>query len=307
MARNFKQGILLLARLFATFVVMLIAFVVSTALMSTGSMQMSPDEASQAGLALLVVSLVNSLVLAYLILRSREHGVRLVLAVFAVHFGIETFMTQIETMFFNSAVAMPMDILAGVIASGLVRALAFAPLAVLVLNWRRPVSADADPPAVLPMFAWVKRLAFLAVVYAVVYFVFGYFVAWQSPDVRLYYSGTTDILPFQTHLLGVVQSDPGLSLFQLFRGILWAALGLLIARTLKGKALEISLFSAVAMAALIASGLAFPNPYMPAPVRAAHFLELSSSMLTFGAIAGWLWTRSSAQQTPALKAKAVGE
>jgi hypothetical protein len=46
-------------------------------------------------------------------------------------------------------------------------------------------------------------------------------------------------------------------------------------------------------AVLLASGVIFPNPFMPPMVRKAHFFELSSSMLTYGAIAGWVWTRRS--------------
>jgi hypothetical protein len=48
---------------------------------------------------------------------------------------------------------------------------------------------------------------------------------------------------------------------------------------------------AISIAILLASGLLFPNPFMPAPVRQVHFLELTSSMLVYGIIAGWVWTR----------------
>jgi fucose permease len=60
---------------------------------------------------------------------------------------------------------------------------------------------------------------------------------------------------------------------------------------LKGKRLEICLAVAVTFAVILASGVIFPNPFMPAMVRQAHFFELSSSMLVFGAIAGWVWKR----------------
>ena len=34
--------------------------------------------------------------------------------------------------------------------------------------------------------------------------------------------------------------------------------------------------------------LLLPNPFMPEAVRLAHFAEISSSMLLFGAVAGWV-------------------
>jgi hypothetical protein len=40
------------------------------------------------------------------------------------------------------------------------------------------------------------------------------------------------------------------------------------------------------------SGVIFPDPFMPPMVRQAYFFELSLSMLTYGAIAGWVWTRT---------------
>jgi len=32
----------------------------------------------------------------------------------------------------------------------------------------------------------------------------------------------------------------------------------------------------------------FPNPYLPPTVAKVHFYEIASSMLLFGAIAGWV-------------------
>ena len=60
---------------------------------------------------------------------------------------------------------------------------------------------------------------------------------------------------------------------------------------MKGKPWQICGAIALSFAILLSSELIFPNPYMPPPVREAHFLELSSSMLVYGIIAGWVWTR----------------
>ena len=128
---------------------------------------------------------------------------------------------------------------------------------------------------------------------------FGYFVAWQWPEVRQYYSGTTAIQPFFTHIMNTFTNDPVVPLFQILRGAMWAALALLIVRMTKGGALEKSLVVAVTLAVILASGVIFPNPFMPPLVRQGHWYELSSSMLTFGVIAGWVLTRQTGETTSA--------
>lgn len=286
-----KHAISLVVRFLLSFIAMLIAFVASSSVIGSGSVQLTPEEAAQSGQALLVVSLVNSVVLSFLILRSRWYGVTLVGAIFLVQFGVETFMSQIETAFFNTSVRMGADVLTTVIASGFLRALIFAPLAVLVWGkLKGEPGADKPGGASLPPAEWAKRFALLAVAYLVVYIVFGYFVAWQSPAVREYYTGTTAIVPFHSHLLNMIVDNMVLPLFQLFPGVLWAALALPIAWMMKGKQWQICLAIAFSFGILLSSGLVFPNPYMPVPVRQAHFLELASSMLVYGIIAGWVWT-----------------
>jgi threonine/homoserine efflux transporter RhtA len=77
--------------------------------------------------------------------------------------------------------------------------------------------------------------------------------------------------------------------FQLVRGALWTSLALMIVRMTRAKRWEASLAVGMIFAVLLAVPLGlFPNPYMPPPVRHAHFLEILSSMLLFGGIAGWV-------------------
>lgn len=273
-----KQGIILALRLCGAVVAMLVAYVVSSLLIHP-NLPPAPAEGLDSGTALLLVALSTALVLAYPILRSRWCGLKLIAAIVLVQFGVESFMTQIETLFFINALKIPMDVLAGIVGAGLLRALIFAPLAVLVLGKLRGETLPQVPPRLqFSLAGWILRFALLAVVYVVVYFAFGYFVAFQWAEVRSYYAGT-----FNT--------DFTLPLFQVVRGALWAALALPIVALMRGKAWETILAVALAFGVLIATGVLFPNPYMPLMVRQAHFFELLSSMLVYGAIAGWLWTR----------------
>ena len=120
-----RQACLLLLRLVLAFVVMLVAYVLGTMVIDQTNTAMTPEEAGQAGQALLLVSLFSALVLSFLIMRSGWHGLKLIGAVIIVHFGVETFMTQIETLTFNRALQMGTAELSGIVAAGAVRALVF--------------------------------------------------------------------------------------------------------------------------------------------------------------------------------------
>jgi len=77
--------------------------------------------------------------------------------------------------------------------------------------------------------------------------------------------------------------------FQLLRGVLWTSLALIIVLMIKAKQWETSLAVALTFAVLLSLPLGlFPNPYMPPLVARSHFFEISSSMLLFGGIAGWV-------------------
>ena len=285
-----KRASILLFRLTLAFIAMLIAYILSTMVIGETNIIMTPEEASQAGRALVFVSLINALVLSFLILRSPWHGLKLIVAITLVHFGVETFMAQIETLYFNSAVQMEIAMLVAIGAAGALRAFIFAPLVVFIFGkMKKSIQLEEKKAAALPS-EWGRRFTALAVFYVVVYFMFGYFVAWQWADTLLYYSGTTAIKPFFTHFWDLfLAEDPIIILFQLLRGALWTSLAMAIVWMMKAKRWEASLAVALTFAVLLALPLGlFPNPYMPAMVARSHFFEVSSSMLLFGGIAGWV-------------------
>lgn len=278
-ASHFKQALVLVLRLFGAFVAMLFAYTISGMLVRV-DIPPAPQDGISSGTALLIVSFLTSMALAYPVLRARWFGLKLMAAILLVMFGVETFMTQIETLFFNGALKLPMDVLTALVAAGFLRALIFAPLAVLVLGKFRGETIPQDPPRFkFSIAGWVIRFAILSVLYVMVYFAFGYFVAMQWAAAREFYNGT-------------FTADVTLPLFQILRGAMWAALGLLIAAMMRGKAWETWLAVAMVFGVLVAAPVIFPNPFMPAMVRQAHFFELSSSMLFYGAVAGWVWTRA---------------
>jgi hypothetical protein len=291
-----KHSIILLVRLTLASIAMFIAYIVSTRFISSPEPTMTPEEASSAGIALLLVSAINALVLSYPILRARWYGLKLIGAVFLVQFGVETFIAQIESLYFNQALQIPMSEMVGIVSAGAIRALIFAPLAVWFLGKMKKTPQAEEHMPTMDSHGLFWRFTFLTVLYPIVYFLFGYYVAWQWEATRLYYSGTKDIIPLITHFQRTFASDPYFIPFQLMRGALWTALAMLIVNMMNAKRWESALAVALVFAGLLSSGIGlFPNPYMPPVVRQSHFYELLSSMLLFGGIAGWTLYRPKQQ------------
>jgi hypothetical protein len=219
--------------------------------------------------------------MAYIILRSRWSGWRLMLAIFVVYYGVTTFMGQIESAVFITR--LPPGLLPRLFLAGAVIALPFSILAVLVLGKRKGDGAGRTP---LPG-DWPWRVALLAVAYVILYFTFGYFIAWQNPAVRAYYGGV-DHGGFFAHMRFEVGARPWLIPFQLVRGLLWTAIALPVIAMMKGGRTETALVLGFLFAVVMNSQLLLPNPYMPEAVRMAHLVETASSNFIFGWLAGWL-------------------
>jgi hypothetical protein len=132
--------------------------------------------------------------------------------------------------------------------------------------------------------AW--RLPVAGLVFVVVYWLFGYFVAWQFPAVRQYYSGSPELVPFFRHTAATVTGSPWFLPVQFGRGLLWGLLALLAVK-LMGGSRTWSILAVAAVFTLFGLQLLVPNPMMPTEIRLPHLLETSSSMLLYGAFLGW--------------------
>src|SRR4029079_19577476 len=104
---------------------------VSGALLAPNAGPTDPAEASGALAALRAVSSLNSAVLAYVIIRSRWAGWKLIITIFFVLYGVTTVLPQIETAFFLTR--LPQGMLPRLFLAGAIIAAVFAPLAVLIL------------------------------------------------------------------------------------------------------------------------------------------------------------------------------
>jgi len=284
-----KKAILIVLKVIALTAILFVCFIVAGGLVGPQTSQ-TPEEAAAAAPALLALCFLNTVVLTFIILRSSWYGVRLMVAVFFVLYGVTTVMSQIETAVF---VSLPPGVLPRLFLMGALIAAPFSVLAVLILGRRKAdiEVANSNSRLMMPASEWAWKLALIAIVYVSLYFTFGYYIAWQYPAVREYYAGT-DEGEFIANMLVTLRNTPWLLPFQILRAMLWTAFALPVIRMMKGSRLETALAVALLFCVVMNTQLLLPNPYMPEAVRIAHLIETGSSNFIFGFFVGWLLSRS---------------
>jgi hypothetical protein len=141
------------------------------------------------------------------------------------------------------------------------------------------------------------KILLIALVYFIIYNLFGYFIAWQFEETRMFYTGSAEQIGFLKSMLQNI-SDPSFVLVHTFRGILFALAGYLLHTIIR-----CSRIKKVEIMALLFGGFGFqiilPNPLLPEMVRISHFIETTISMLVFGAIVGLIFTYKKRINLPA--------
>lgn len=226
--------------------------------------------------AFLLFSVCVGVVLSYLILRSSWHGWPLVGAICVGVYGIATVAAQIESIVFLSN-KLPRGMVRAIFLQGAIATALFAPLAVLLLGKWRAVSRAPATPAIARMratsAAW--RLGLIVVAFVFLYMFFGYYVAWQSPAVRLYYGGP-EYSSFYAALKANWICNRWIYPLQVFRALLYAACLYPLIRMLRVARWK----TALAMASFLSvwsTVLLLPNPMIPSSVAHAHFWETWAS------------------------------
>jgi hypothetical protein len=114
-------------------VIYFICFVIATALVSLDTgVQQNQAEQANAALILIAVCLLNTIVLAYIILCSRWSGWKLIGAMFVIIYGVVTVMPQSESAFFLTR--LPAGMVPRLFISGAIVAILFSSAAILILG-----------------------------------------------------------------------------------------------------------------------------------------------------------------------------
>ncbi len=258
-------------------------------------------QTSKVLMALLAVCFLDTLVLAYIILRSRWSGWRLIATIFFVFYGVMTFIAQIESLVFH---ILPPGVLPRLFLMGVLVAAPFSLLAVLILGKRKADTATIHEPnarLLMPASEWAWKLAVIAIAYMILYSTFGYFIAWKNPAVQAYYGGI-DEGSFLAHMKAVFTTAPWLEPFQALRGVLWALLALPVIRMMKGRWQEAAIAVGLLFAVLMNSQLLLPTPLMPEAVRMTHLIETAPYNFIFGCLIVWLLHRHHASLSDLFRA-----
>ena len=289
-----KSVIVMSLKIIVLTIVMFILWTIGASIFTANSalaQQMSPDDAAASGLMLIVVSFIDTLILTYFILRSRLRGLRLMVTVSLVLYGVKTFLSIIEAWWFMTDVTA--QELPGLFLMTVPMAVLFPVIAVWMLGKaKKGEEVDETPNTrlVMPTGQLVWKVAFLAViVYPVLFWTFGYYVAFSNPELVAYY-GATHPGSFLAQMSNVWADDPFVFLFEVFRGLLWVALAIPVIRTTKGRVWEAGLIL-VLLFSLVQNDVHLIPGVMPPSVRLSHFIETASSNCIFAVITTWLLHR----------------
>ncbi len=291
---NGKQLLIWTARIALLLLLFYVLFIIGTMAVSG----MLPEIESEPGLidnniGFLIFGIINMLLIIGLILSSRWGGWKLALLMGFAYYGAVTFLTQIEAWYFMSNVTFDPKILPRLFMMGLPIAFIYIPLAVLILG-KRKTTDNAKPTSslIFPVRQWIWKLFVIAIIYILLYWGAGYFIAWQNADLRAFYGSPGDILPFWEHTVKTFHTNSGLFPFQAIRAMLWTLCAIPIIRGSKVNvwwtAILLGLFFTIPQI----SGLILENPLMPiASVRLSHMIEGIASNFVFGMIIVWLLHR----------------
>ena len=286
MKMNLKHMVIWIALSLGMCILWIVGMMIGNAIFPSSLMD-AAGESSQSGMQwLLLICLLNTGVIMIFIFNSQVNGWRLVKLLFLVTFGIQFFMSQIETVWFNNALKMPVNCILAVVTGGTLMSLAFAIAAVWAMGKFNETSVPqvvVNKPEVKSLITRILLLAVL--VWPMVYFLAGYFIAWQFAEIRQYYTGTTAMDGFFVMMQENVRS--GLYLFQAIRGFLWVLIAIFILYAVKGSMLRRAIILGLLLSLLGGSQLILPNPIMPEMVRTGHMLEITISNFVWGLLLAW--------------------
>lgn len=188
-------------------------------------------------------------------------------------FGCGIFTSLIEALFFGQALEFTL--------SDFFMGLLFSIPGYTLMAWattimpRVQASTLEDNKTPLSISRLLISVPIITVLYIVVYFMAGAFIALQFPQIVEFYG---DTIPPISLILSV----------QVFRGALWALLAYALIMIISGKRLHKAIIVGTAFVVLHATPLLIANEFMPWPVRFGHLVEVSISLFIFGTLTGWI-------------------
>ena len=247
-------------------------------------------ETSPSMVMVLLCNLWFCFTICYIVLHSGWSAKRTIFATTGIMFLVMSFLQQIETLFFGHAFpALTTGDILLLMIGGLFPLIATVPVATKFFHNKNNSFVKSFDKKKM-----VMSVIMLGFIFLVVYFVFGYFVAWQFEDLRVFYTNKALKLGFWQQLAHNWNTNFMIFPFQIVRGMLLALSAIPLFCMINNK---IHFIICVCMM-YVAVGvfLIIPNALFPDMVRWAHFIEVTSSMLLFGLITGFILSKISKYQ-----------
>ncbi len=246
------------------------------------------DEGNESALLLMwMACLLNATILHLYLTRTDLTGWRKFLTTSGLMFGVQFFLSQVESWYFIDPEIMTKPQILSVAFSGLLLSIAYGLLT--LFTYKSCVTPK--------LYEWkehrslvINVLILIVIAYPLLYFTFGYYVAWQSEAVRIYYSDSAQLDSFWTMMKRNV-FESKLYLFQIARGPIWLGLGYIFLSSYNGSRSHAALILGGLFAILMNAQHLIPNTIMPDTVRAFHAVETASSNFIWGVLVTVLLTR----------------
>lgn len=281
---------------FLTLVVLFaILFVAGAGILDGKLPDITPEPGLVSGISgLLIIAIICTLIAMILVLSSKWHGWKLAILLALSWYGANTFIMQIETWYFLSDITVDSQLLPLLFIMGMPVAFVFVPITVWIMDRVKLPGKPTEPisPVSMPVKQWMVKLGAIAIAYVLLYWLAGYFIAWQNPELRAFYGSTGTITPFWEHVMHTLNNDPGLFPFQILRSMIWTLCALPIILGSRLNAWQTALLVGVFLSVPQNLGHILENPLIPqASVRLSHMIETASSTFVFGMVMVWLLHR----------------
>lgn len=229
------------------------------------------------------VCVFNAFLLCVLLWQTRKYsGLAKALWLVGYCFVTQFLLPQMDTFFFGSSIGIQNLQVVSILIAGFVMSL------VTVLSGIGLINLMFKPnrySVTIVISEWrtfvVPFLVLICFVYPLIYLTFGYYVAWQNENLRIFYSKSSELKSFWNEFSPALTN--GLYLFQILRAAIWVIATIPIVAMLqhsKAKYFLVGLFTSL----LITTQLFIPNPYMPQEIAMMHFLETTTSNFVWGVV-----------------------
>ncbi|AXV38004.1 MAG: hypothetical protein CIT01_07225 [Methanobacterium sp. BRmetb2] len=235
----------------------------------------------------MIMAFLDTLILSYVILNSKEYGFGLILRIFLVFYTLKTLLVGMEALYLTHILSW--TVTQKLLINGAITAFIYSGAAVVVLskteksdNSKAEKSKDDIKKSLKDFINFTGivttfgKIILAGGVWTLLYIIFGAFL---FKDIALLINATTTL----QYLNEFGQILPLSLIFQFLRGIVWVILSLPIIYTIKGGLAKRAAITGLVFSILMATTLLIPTQ-LPFFIQTAYFIELFFADFLFGVI-----------------------